>query len=535
MMRCAAAVCDLASRTGAPLDEASSILAAASSPVARRTILAGAAGLAAGLTFSGRSLAIGQPRVAIIGAGAAGLRCAQLLWEKRGITAKVFEWNDRVGGRIQTLRDYFANEQITEQHAEFISTEHTATLKLAQTLGLTLENTNAYPPHKQDTYWFDGARYTQKQLNADWQSFGWKLFRHAVNLAPHANYRSYSKTAYEWDHMSVPEWVDTYVPGGATSAFGRLCCADVVSEYGGPPEHQSALNLLYILGYDASSEAGYQPMQHPVLAGSNEKWHILGGNDQLMTGLAARLPGGAIHLGHRLVALSENADGSYTCTFARDHGTAEFVADHVVLTLPFTTLRDVDLSAIKLSARKRLAIRSLDLGNNAKIQIQVKGRPWTRDGYTGDILSDVAPDGGWDGSYYQQAKRPGATEIFVALPGGADGRQLAHKYGLQFGDFEGPAPQALVDDTLAALEPVFPGVSEAWREGPKRAWVNDGNIDPHLRGAWSQYRVGQYTGFSGVEGEAEGNIHFAGEHTSAAFQGYIEGAVRSGARVAQEI
>jgi monoamine oxidase len=56
-----------------------------------------------------------------------------------------------------------------------------------------------------------------------------------------------------------------------------------------------------------------------------------------------------------------------------------------------------------------------------------------------------------------------------------------------------------------------------------------------LLGAWSQYNVGQYTGFSGIERVREGNIHFAGEQTSTEFQGYIEGAVRSGLRAAAEI
>ena len=65
--------------------------------------------------------------------------------------------------------------------------------------------------------------------------------------------------------------------------------------------------------------------------------------------------------------------------------------------------------------------------------------------------------------------------------------------------------------------------------------MNDGNIDRHLLGAWSQYNVGQYTGFSGIEPRPEGNIHFAGEQTSITFQGYIEGAVRSGTRAAREI
>jgi hypothetical protein len=42
------------------------------------------------------------------------------------------------------------------------------------------------------------------------------------------------------------------------------------------------------------------------LAGANEKWHIHGGNDQLITGLLARLPAGALHLGERLVKRSNN-------------------------------------------------------------------------------------------------------------------------------------------------------------------------------------------------------------------------------------
>jgi monoamine oxidase len=535
MMREAYAAYREAHATGAPVDEVGAIRAGRLAKPARRTVLAGAASVAATVLLPTRSLAIGQPRIAIIGGGLAGLRCAYELWKEAGIAARVFEWNDHVGGRVETLRDYFVNNQITEQHGEFISSEHSATLRLAQEFGLDLWNTNAYPPHEQDTYRFEGERYTQADLNADWQSFGWKLFRHAVTLAPHANYQSYSQKAYEWDHMSVPEWIERYVPGGTGSRFGRLCLSDVISEYGGPPDAQSALNLIYILGYDTSRYNGYQPIHYPVLAGTNEKWHIRGGNDQLATGLATRLPDGAIRLNHRLVALLENSDGSFSCTFARDHATVEFEADHVVLAIPFTTLREVDLDRVHFSPLKRRAIETLPLGNNVKIQIQVAGSPWRRDGYTGDMLSGGAPQGGWDGSFYQEAKKQGATEIYVALPGGRDGKRLARKYGMKFGDYEGPAPANLVSDTLSELERTFPGITEAWRDGPQLAWVNDGNIDPHLRGAWSQYNVGQYTGFSGIEKVPEGNIHFAGEHTSLEFQGFMEGAVRSGARAAREI
>jgi monoamine oxidase len=48
-------------------------------------------------------------------------------------------------------------------------------------------------------------------------------------------------------------------------------------------------------------------------------------------------------------------------------------------------------------------------------------------------------------------------------------------------------------------------------------------------------KVGQYTRFAGVEREPEGNIHFAGELTSVDFQGYLNGAVETGQRAAQEL
>jgi monoamine oxidase len=535
MLREALAACDEAVSVGAPIGEVTAMRAERAAVRDRRRFLAGAAMATAASILPRRSFALGTPRVVIVGGGIAGLTCAYDLWRQRGIAAQIHEWSGRVGGRVQTLRGYFANGQTAEQHGEFISSEHSATLRLAREFGLGLENTDAFPQDLNDTCWFSGERYTQRELNEDWRDFGYALFREAVRRAPNANYKNYSHDAYVWDHMSVAEWIDRYVPDGLSGRFGKMCYSDVISEYGGPPEQQSALNLLYILGYDASTVSGYQPRNYPVVAGSDEKWHLAGGNDQLVSGLAARLPEGTIHHGHRLIALKENADRTYTCTFEVNSATIEAVADHVVLAIPFTTLRHVDLGQVHLSPLKRRAIETLPLGNSAKIMIQVAGRPWRNNDFTGSMLTDAAPDGGWDGSSYQKTKIQGATEIYVQLPGGEQGAGLAKKYGLAFGHDDGPAPPALVADSLAALEPIFPGIGAAWNAGPGLAWVNDGNIDRHLLGAWSQYNVGQYTGFSGIEPQPEGNIHFAGEHTSTAFQGFIEGAVRSGVRSANEV
>lgn len=138
-----------------------------------------------------------------------------------------------------------------------------------------------------------------------------------------------------------------------------------------------------------------------------------------------------------------------------------------MLAIPFTTLREVDLDRVHFSPLKQRAIATLPLGNNAKIQIQVAGSPWWRDGYNGSLLAGGAPEGGWDGSVFQKAKKPRATEIYLALPGGREGKNLAAKYGLKFGHYQGPAPADLVTDTLSDLEPTFPGIIEAWRRGPQ--------------------------------------------------------------------
>ena len=58
---------------------------------------------------------------------------------------------------------------------------------------------------------------------------------------------------------------------------------------------------------------------------------------------------------------------------------------------------------------------------------------------------------------------------------------------------------------------------------------------PSALGAYSYLAVGQYTAFNGIQGRREGRLHFAGEQTSLNYQGYIEGALRSGYRCAHEI
>ena len=90
----------------------------------------------------------------------------------------------------------------------------------------------------------------------------------------------------------------------------------------------------------------------------------------------------------------------------------------------------------------------------------------------------------------------------------------------------------MVSAYLEDWDRLFPGVEAAYNGKAFYVWSPG---DPHILGAYSYLKVGQYTAFNGIQGQREGNVHFAGEHTSVNFQGYIEGALRSGYRCASEV
>jgi monoamine oxidase len=375
-------------------------------------------------------------------------------------------------------------------------------------------------------YWFKGSYYTRAQLNADWQSWAWSLFNNSVQQAPWpTSYNSYTTQAYNWDHLSVAQWVAQNIPGGTASTFGGLCLQDVIDEYGGDASDQSALNLIYLLGYnDSGNGRGFQSRTSPVLAGTDEKWHAKGGNDQVITGLANQITSGVtINTGYALVKLAKNADLSYTCTF-QNGSTA--VADHVVLATPFKALRNVDLTQAGLSSLKMTAINNLGMGTSGKVIMQFNSRPWYGLGFTGTTYADNGLDSGWEATNYQA----GAQGILVDFLGGVDAVNAINTYGMS--QHEGVLPSNAATNYLGLWNQIFPGTQAAYNG---LGWYHFGLNDPYVQGGYSYWRVGQYTGFSGYEGVQEGKIHFAGEQTEQDFQGFMEGSARSGLREAKAI
>ena len=104
--------------------------------------------------------------------------------------------------------------------------------------------------------------------------------------------------------MSVYDWIETRVPGGHGSAFGRLLDVAYNEEYGAETTDQSSLNILYLLAYQPS------PKGFEIFGVSDERYHIAGGNQRLPEAIAATLPD--VRLGWRMTSVAANADGTVT-------------------------------------------------------------------------------------------------------------------------------------------------------------------------------------------------------------------------------
>ena len=267
--------------------------------------------------------------------------------------------------------------------------------------------------------------------------------------------------------------------------------------------------MLYLLGF-----AGQGNLR--IFGKSNEKYRVTGGNDLIVDRLSAALPG-QVTLDSQLVAISRAASGAYTLSLRQGNKTVSVTADRVILALPFSLLRTVDYSAAGFNAVKRTAIQQLGMGTNSKLAVQFTSRHWNSLGSNGATYADTGYQATWDATRAQS----GASGILVDYTGGTIGS-----------GFGAITPAAAAQRFIGQIEPVLPGISSRWNG---RAVLDSWPDYPWTKGSYSYWKVGQYTLFSGAEGEVSGACHFAGEHTSQDSQGYLNGAVETGERAASEV
>jgi monoamine oxidase len=449
----------------------------------------------------------GSARIAIVGAGMAGLNTAYKL-QKAGLKAKIFEGSDRTGGRMFTATNLLAEGVTTELGGEFIDSGHEEMLALMEEFGLERLDTQApeYESLKPETYFINGRHYTQAQAARAFVPLAKQIQADYDSLGDVVNYNTEGGGA-KLDRMSVAQYFDSI---GATGWMRELLDIAYVTEYGLDAGDQSALNFIMLIGSgdleDASAVA--------LFGESDERYKVKGGNQRVVDELAKRLDS-QIQRRHRLEAVRPRGQG-YTLTFQTGNGSVDEDADVVVLAMPFTLLRDVRID-VELPELKRRAIRELGYGANAKVLVGFSSRPWQKQGYSGAVYSDELFQLAWDNSFMQ----PGPAGALTLYSGG--------KLALAAG--EGTAEQAAAR-LMVGIDRAFPGATRARNGKVSRFhWPTF----PWTKASYACYKPGQWTTIAGAEGLPVGNMFFAGEHCSYDFQGYMNGAAQSGADTAKSV
>jgi monoamine oxidase len=460
--------------------------------------------------------------VGIVGGGIAGVNCAYLL-KQAGVMATLFEGQNRLGGRMFTDRMSFADPdgQHCELGGELIDADHQTMLSLCYDLGIPLLDYETDTPGLAEILIHVGGQALTMQdiLNGlgpicDQVMAAIGALADGGNTAPtYTNPNGGGPV----DGMSIKAWMDSF---GFTGPVRTVLEETYITEMGLDTDQQSAWNLIW----DIADTSNCDPFDDPSV---DERYTTATGNDAVPTRLAAMLDPGQVKTGYQLVAIAENPDGRITLTFDVGSSVATGVFEHVVLALPFTMLRKVDMSRVTMPAVKTICIQTLGYGTGAKLMTGFSSRPWrtppsgapyppSSGGTTTDLTNMQYT---WETS----RKQPGASGIITSFFGGTPGVAVGQG-----------TPESQSATFLASFDTVFPGASAAANGNVSRMhWPSF----KWNQGSYACYLVGQWTTISGAEVQRVGNIHFAGEHTAVAqgTNGFMEGGASSGAVAASEV
>ncbi len=341
----------------------------------RRDILKGIGATAAigllGIPKIGSPAPRANASVGIVGAGLAGLSAADTL-AAAGIAATIYEGRDRIGGRQWSMGGSFPGPvmfpgQVVERGGELIDTTHITMKKYAKRFGLKLEDVTKEWLPGEVTYFFDGTQVAEAVIVDHFRALVDVLRPTLAALGNNVAWDTHSDFDVLLDHTTLRQLLEDK---GASPLLTQVIDTVYTIEYGREIDLQSCLALLFFMHIDKRSR--FQPFG----VFSDERFHVLGGNEQIAQRLAAQLPGQTMP-GMRLVAARKLSDGRISLTFNHLGTTVTAVHDAVILTLPYSTLRLVDLHrSLGIPAWQRTIIQDFDYGRNTKLNVGFSSRIW---------------------------------------------------------------------------------------------------------------------------------------------------------------
>ncbi len=491
-------------------------------PRTRRTFLAGgsvaAAAGTAGLLLPGAAGASSRSEVttdvAIVGAGLAGLTAARRL-ARQGHRVVVLEARDRVGGR--TFNHNIGHGHIAEAGGEFVGPTQDRVVALAKSLGIstfnaydTGNNVYLYPPYPRTLYTDTGPLGTappDATIAADIALLVKDIDDKASKINP----------AHPWNSPNAEQYdaqtLETYVRGMATNADRTLgLLAPFLQALVGAEARD--LSLLFVLNYVAAAgdakNVGTIERLFNVRDGAQQS-RIRGGS-QLISLRMAHALGRRVHLNTPVRRIVQNGHG---VSVYSDRVVVH--AQRVVVAVPPALAQRIDFHPLLPTARDQL-LQRMPMGALMKVEAVYEKPFWRSSGLTGQFLTV----GGPVGYSFDNSPPDGSVGVLAGFVGGAQNL----KWGARSQAARRKAVLAqyvsLFEDNRFAHPIEYFDMN--W---PQQPWSHGGPTA--IMGPGTLLRFGH------ALRTPVGRIHWAGTETSDFWQGYMDGAVRSGERAADEI
>jgi monoamine oxidase len=455
-------------------------------------------------------------KIIIIGAGMAGLTAGSLL-RSAGHHVNIIEANNRIGGRIYTLREPFTPGNLLELGAMRFPANHVLILEYIRRGGLPLENFPNITPDDVifiNNKWVKVSHYEQ---NPDILGFP---------LDPSER----GKTAIELLLGAVQPFMDLFMESTieeqqqlkkqysfySTTVFLR-------NNPVGPSLSAGAVNKISVLlGVEGLAEYAFTDfftnLIMPISLNLHDFFMIPGGNDQLPLSFFPVLSD-SILLEEKAEKIIQKENGIKVHTKnVRSGEIHTFSGDYAITTLPFSIFQLLDIEPYNsISHKKHQAIRELKNIPAVKIGIEFKTRFWERMDI-GHITSDLP---------IRFTYVPSPSQV-----SNARGVLLAsYTWGKNARLWNTVPEEKMIDYVLRDLAKIYGNiVYDEYIQGYSLNWTRN----PYAGGCLTLFTPSQETDFADNITQPEGRLHFAGEHTSW-FHGWAEGAVESGIRTAVEI
>jgi monoamine oxidase len=464
----------------------------------------------------------GSRSIAIVGAGMAGLACADRL-RQAGILGTVYEAAaERVGGRVRSISGIFPGRTI-DLGGEFIDYWHAAVLRYVRRFDLT--KIDLFDTAAEVHYRIDGLTYPESTIIDAFRDVVQRMKKDMRSVTSGISARNFDSAPnsadQRLDNTNLQEYLEQI---GSADVFIKAIQSVFGGEYGQEIHLQSCLNFILFAKLTRSKS-------RIVYFGANnaERYAIADGSEALAQGLRDDLvaAGGVVQGGMSLTALKKAADGRYVLTFG---GGTTSMHDAVVLAIPATVIRvRVTLDAnLGIPPQTRAAIAGLQYGDNTKTMFQFGS------------AQPFAVLGGDGTAYATDLMLPNVQVAFpskTAAPGANPMTPVVVDYG--FGERGRLLPTVDPDGMgfLGGYDDIFPGSAAAaipllnGELFARAHWPSE----PNVLGSYTCNQPGYFTTMEGWLGEPVGNLAFAGEHTDSFhnFQGFIEGAAESGIRAAE--